>query len=175
MPSDPSRRFRAAGFLAGLSYMASVAGAANAPRPNHTLSDLPLGFERNAGQFDARVRFASRSPGLGIYLTGEEAIVTLALPNPPGKSPAIGRPKTAASQVAAARFHLEGASHRSQPEALDPLPGAANYLIGSDRTKWLTGIARYHRVLYRDVYPGIDMVYHGDGQALEYDFSLAPG
>jgi uncharacterized protein (TIGR03437 family) len=175
MPIDPSRYFRAAGFLAVASYIASVAGAANAPRPNHTLSDLPLGFERNAGQFDARVRFASRAPGLGIYLTGEEAVVTLALPNPPGKSPATGRPKTGPSQVAAARFHLEGASHRFQPEALDPLPGATNYLIGSDRAKWLTGIARYQRVLYRDVYPGIDMLYHGDGRALEYDFNLAPG
>src|SRR5262249_38291998 len=28
---------------------------------------------------------------------------------------------------------------------------------------------------YRDVYPGIDLVYHGDQQQLEYDFVVAPG
>ena len=28
---------------------------------------------------------------------------------------------------------------------------------------------------YRDVYPGVDVVYHGNGQQLEYDFVVAPG
>ena len=33
----------------------------------------------------------------------------------------------------------------------------------------------YERVAYRDVYPGIDLVYYGQQGQLEYDFVLAPG
>jgi len=56
------------------------------------------------------------------------------------------------------------------------LPGKSNYFLGSDPKKWRTDVANYAKVKYRDVYPGVDMVYYGnqDGQ-LEYDFVVAPG
>lgn len=38
-----------------------------------------------------------------------------------------------------------------------------------------TGLARFARVRYREVWPGIDVVYRGLGDGLEYDFVLAPG
>ena len=43
------------------------------------------------------------------------------------------------------------------------------------RTQWHTGIANYARVRYQSVYPGIDVVYYGNQNQLEYDFVLAPG
>ncbi len=36
-------------------------------------------------------------------------------------------------------------------------------------------MAQYGRVRYTDVYPGIDLIYYGNRQALEYDFVVAPG
>jgi len=44
--------------------------------------NLPLSFEPNTGQADARVRFLSRGPGYTLFLTSEEAV--LALPAPHG-------------------------------------------------------------------------------------------
>ena len=38
---------------------------------------LPLSFERNAGQTDASVRFLSRGPGYALFLTGNEAVLSL--------------------------------------------------------------------------------------------------
>jgi hypothetical protein len=55
------------------------------------------------------------------------------------------------------------------------LPGKSNYFIGNDPAKWRTNIPSYAKVKHKDVYPGVDMIYHGDHQQLEYDFVVAPG
>jgi hypothetical protein len=57
----------------------------------------------------------------------------------------------------------------------DPLPGKVNYFLGNDSSQWHTNIPTYGMVEYQQVYPGIDMVYYGSGQQLEYDFVVAPG
>ena len=51
----------------------------------------------------------------------------------------------------------------------------SNYFIGNDPSKWHTNIANYAKVEYQDVYRGINLVYHGDQQQLEYDFVVKPG
>src|SRR4029077_1274763 len=55
------------------------------------------------------------------------------------------------------------------------LPGKVNYLIGNNPRDWRTGVPMYEEVRSREVYPGIDLVFHGDQQRLEYDFQVAPG
>ena len=55
------------------------------------------------------------------------------------------------------------------------LPGTVNYFLGNDPAEWHTNIPTYAQVQYHDVYPGIDLVYYGDRQQLEYDFVVAAG
>ena len=55
------------------------------------------------------------------------------------------------------------------------LPGVSNYLIGSNRSHWVTGVRGYGEIEYRGVYRGIDVVYYGNQRELEYDFIVAPG
>jgi len=79
---------------------------------------------------------------------------------------------------ATVRLELIDANSQAKVEGLDILPGKSNYFIGNDPQKWLTNIPNYAKVRYRDVYPGVDLVYYGNpnkaGQ-LEYDFVVAPG
>jgi hypothetical protein len=49
-----------------------------------------------------------------------------------------------------------------------------NSYVGK-RSAWRTGMPTFGRVRYSSVYPGIDLVYHGSGGALEYDFIAKPG
>ena len=70
---------------------------------------------------------------------------------------------------------LAGARPDMQIEGVDPLPGRVNYFIGNDSTHWHRDIPTYARVKHRSVYPGIDLVYHGTPEALEYDLIVAPG
>src|SRR4030088_2998488 len=39
--------------------------------------NLPLSFEANHGQADGRVKFFSRTGGYTLFLTGDEAVLTL--------------------------------------------------------------------------------------------------
>jgi hypothetical protein len=58
---------------------------------------------------------------------------------------------------------------------LEEQPSRSNYFIGNDPQKWHTGVANYAKVRYRNMYPGIDLIYYGNQRQLEYDFILAPG
>jgi len=74
------------------------------------------------------------------------------------------------------RIRLVG-GNESAPDARGrhDLPGRANYFIGSDHNEWRTGVPSYREIEYRSVYRGIDLVYHGSQQELEYDFMVGPG
>src|SRR5260370_26842605 len=61
----------------------------------------------------------------------------------------------------------------SQPENL--LPSVSHYYIGDDPNKWHPNVPNYERVKFDQVYPGVDLVYYGNQQRLEYDFVLRPG
>ncbi|HEV2247953.1 MAG TPA: choice-of-anchor D domain-containing protein [Terriglobia bacterium] len=73
------------------------------------------------------------------------------------------------------RVKLEGANAHAPAEGVDRLPGVSNYYIGNDPKKWHSGIPTYSKVKYQDVYPGVDLVYYGSQQRLEYDFVVSPG
>ena len=72
-------------------------------------------------------------------------------------------------------MRLEGANASARIEGEDQLPGVVNYFIGNDSSQWRAGIPTYARVKYRQVYPGIDLVYYGNHSQLECDLNLAPG
>lgn len=47
------------------------------------------------------------------------------------------------------------------------------YFFGPDAAGWLTNIPMYAKVRYSELYAGIDLLYYGRGQKLEYDFLIA--
>ena len=55
------------------------------------------------------------------------------------------------------------------------LAARSHYLRGKDPSEWLTDVPHYGRVRYQDVYPGIDIEYHGNSGAMEFDFIVRPG
>lgn len=54
-------------------------------------------------------------------------------------------------------------------EPLDRMPGHATYFIGRD----VRSYDLYGRLLWRDVYPGIDAIFHASREHLEYDFEIS--
>jgi RHS repeat-associated protein len=74
------------------------------------------------------------------------------------------------------QMSFAGANPAPQLYAQDELPSRSNYFVGSDSTKWLSDVPNYATVVEHNLYPGVDLLVHGDSQKeLEYDFSLAPG
>ncbi len=130
------------------------------------LAGLPLHFEKNRGQHAREVQFATRGPGYGLFLTAREAVLVL---------PSSAVPPAVRSRPAAVvRMSFAGATRTSVVSGREELPGKTNYLLGRSPNGWHTNVPTYARVAYRDLYPGVDLVYHGDQQQLEYDFIVAP-
>ena len=136
-------------------------------QPAARFASLPLSFEANRGQAAAPVEYLTRGAGYTLYLTPQEAVLALraAERRASGRSP----------RTATIRMRLEGARRGAALEGVDPLPGQANYFIGSDSRAWRTHIPTYAQVAYRNVYSGVDLVYYGRSGQLEYDFRLNPG
>src|SRR5262249_9550066 len=83
--------------------------------------------------------------------------------------------QTGPQKLSILRMKLSGAN--ASPVALpsSKLPGTVNYFVGHDSRKWRTGISTYSKIQYLDVYSGIDLVYYGQQNKLEYDFVVYPG
>ena len=128
--------------------------------------ELPLSFEINDGQTDEAVKFVSHGPGYDLFLTANEAVLSLRKPQ------AETARKVEGSVL---RLKLLAANATPRVEGREQLPGKLNYFIGNDRNQWRRNISTYRKVYYTDVYPGIDIVYYGNQRELEYDFVVAPG
>jgi hypothetical protein len=143
---------------------------------------LALSFETNKGQTNPAVKFLSHGRGYDLFLTASEAVLSLQKPPVPTpnelKPPTLGKsgaPDTNVREGSILRLKMIGANTNAAVEGLDELPGKVNYFIGNDPEKWQRDVPTFRKVYYKDVYPGIDIVYYGNQQELEYDFIVAPG
>src|SRR5439155_2313220 len=108
---------------------------ANACRGPSALPALQ-GFVANEGQAEERVLFQAR---------GAEGAVSLTRKGAAFASPRRG-------WVTALEF--EGANERPVVESESPEPGVVNDLRGGDPARWRSGLRRFSRVVYREVWPG---------------------
>ena len=130
---------------------------------------LPLAFEANQGQAAAPINFVAHGSGYNLALTPGEAVLSL---QKPARTPGTQASGTPGDVV---QLQLVGANPTAPVSGLDELITKSNYFIGNDPSQWHTDIANYGQVEYQDVYPGVNLVYYGNQQQLEYDFVVAPG
>jgi hypothetical protein len=131
---------------------------------------LPLRFELTQGQTDRQVRFLSRGSGYTVFLTRREAV--MAFNGPSGE---VGAVQTQPRRPIVLRMVLDGADPEPQMAGLGRLESQTNYFHGNDPTKWHAAVPTFEKVVYRNVYPGVDLVYFGRQRELEYDLVLSPG
>jgi beta-propeller repeat-containing protein len=149
------------------SLLAPAPGRAVETSPAEVLGKAPLAFEANLGQSDPEVRYLARGAGYALFLTREEAVLSLmsGVPEPGGPSP----------RRDVLRMRPLGAAPAASLTPEEALPGRSHYARLSEPGRMLRDVPRYGRVRAREVYPGIDLVYYGNGPRLEYDFVVAPG
>lgn len=123
----------------------SVFGAADSSTES-LISRMPLRFERNSEEF-----WTARSLGFAIRVGGDSAVIRL------GKE--------------AFRLRFEGADPAA-PFIGEKKANADNIYIEAGGTR---SADAYMQLRQKNIYPGVDLVYYGSGQNLEYDFDLAPG
>ncbi len=124
------------------------------------ISSMALAFQLNKGQFDEQVKYAIRNGGQSIFFTPTQVAYTF-----------IDKQKSAL----AIKQTFVGTSDGVSLEGINPLAGKMNYFIGNDSSKWQTDVATYAAVVYKDLYPGVDLQYSGEKGDLLYTFTLQPG
>ena len=138
---------------------------------------LPLAFEPNQGQMDSHVQYFARGNGYALFLTGNDAVFSLRSPQASAKNHAAGRAAQKLAQkdsTAVVRMQLVGSDSLAKVSASDQLSGTSNYYLGNDPAKWRSGIPRFARVSYENIYPGVNLAYYGAQRQLEFDFVVAP-
>jgi hypothetical protein len=153
-----SAMFGNSGFALFLSAALTLAAApreAPIAQAKAALAQTPLRFEANQGQWDPAVLYAARSGGYNLMFTAHGPALTLA-----------GSQRVDIS--------LPHSNPAPAIEAIGKLPTRTDYFIGA-RESWHTNIANYSRIRYGAVYPGVDVVYYGRQNQLEFDFVLQPG
>jgi hypothetical protein len=120
---------------------------------------LPLWFVPNAGQIDRRVRYYAQGAGFSFYFSKHKVVLSFEK----GKRGAV------------LDLGFPGANPNARLEGRSELPGRVNYLKGSDPSRQHPNLPTYGEIAYRELWPGIDLVFRGQGGRLRYEFLLKPG
>ncbi len=154
-----------------LTILAATAPALGLP------SGLPLYFEANRGQAAERAQFLARGLNYQFSLAPTQAEIILRKFTTPSLASPLDRDQLLAPRpvlTRALRMEFLGAKAQSAMRGQEKMPGKINYFIGNDPAQWRAGVPTFAKVQVRGIYSGIDLVYYGNQQRLEYDFTIAP-
>ncbi len=136
-------------FAIATLLLAAAPGFSAAPKDR----SLPLFFFPNTGQTDPAVQYIVQTPDLSAGFRAGEAIFQ-----------AHGR------QIS---IRFAGANPDVALGGLERLAAKVNFLLGNGG--WKTDVPSYSKIVYRDLYPGIDLTYGGTGRQMKSEFLVAAG
>lgn len=140
-------------------------------------------FVENKGQWDARVQHKLKLNFGSVFL--EKDAFTFSLLDTDVLEELLGHADDGQHQHHVAsgqtipghafRIKFNGTSPNVEVSGADKFQHYENYFLGNDPNKWAKDVRSFARVNYHDLYSGIDLSIYGSGNALKYDFTVAPG
>jgi hypothetical protein len=142
---------------------------------------IPLYFVPNRGQVDETALFYAKTSSYTLWLT-EEGLVfdstrrikkegTESIRQNPRD---INNPEDIKYDRDVSRLVFVNANRSPEVIPVDVTEHRVNYFIGKDESKWRTNIQTSRAVLYKELYPNIDLKVYGIEQQIEYDFVVKP-
>ncbi len=186
-------------FLAGAGGQGSEAQAPSALpssipgspalRIHHDFGKMPLYFIPNQGQMDARVAYYIQGRDKTICFTSEGLTYVLTERSAEEKAPE----KTASvkerllmkpadhelqsrrnQERFAVKLDFVGANADVRPSGEAKTDAVISYFRGKPE-EWITGLPTYSRIVYKNLWPGIDVAYYGTVDKMKYEFTVHPG
>ena len=167
--------------------------AATQVRLEQAFGHLPLYFVENQGQMDERVSYYVRGSDKMIYFTAEGLTFVLSEgtqiangKSQRGNSADRDSPFRYPQQVGdsgieagalqrwAVKLEFIGTKAGVRPVGEEQQEAVISYFKGQPE-EWRTGLPTYSRIVYRDLWPGIDLAYYGTVDRLKYEFIVHPG
>ena len=125
----------------------------------HNLASMPGWFTKNQGQIENHeVRFVYTGSGCSIGFVESGYLLKL---------------KGEHNLTSVIKVTFEG-SNPVVPQGKEELSHKSNYFIGNDLSEWRTGVPNYNKVVYENLYDGIDLIFYTTGKGLKYDFIVSP-
>ena len=132
----------------------------NSSKINNNIAGLGGWFTENLGQVEnPDVKFVFSGSGCSIGFIESGYLIKLT------------NEKNLTSVV---KVTFEGAN-RVIPEGREQLAHKSNYFRGNDSSKWSTEVGNYEKVVYEDLYDGINLIFYTAEKGLKYDFVVSPG
>jgi hypothetical protein len=143
-----------------------------------------LAFTENRGQWNERALFRAETGGAAFFFSRSE-VSYLFVRNSAGtevsplaeKRDISGKSERPlpAEEALLIKAKFIGANGAVEVRGEGRLPHDNNYFLGNDPELWRTHVPNYSAVVYRDLWQGIDLRYHGNGMGMKYDFIVNPG
>ena len=150
--------------LAGLFLVSGIVVTAQEGRPVRTallkaaLERVPLHFIQNRGLFPDEVAYYVQGKDKTLFFTREGLTFRL---NGPDRGWVVKLDFVDANEDVA----IQGEERQR---------AVYSYFRGP-KEAWRTGLPTFARVVYRELWPGIDLVYRGGVHQLKYEFVVRPG
>lgn len=129
---------------------------------------LPLYFIPNKGQLDERADYHVQGRDKSLYFSPGGVTFVLASA---GEGPEA-EPKAGTRWVV--KLEFIGADPAVRPQGMDETGAVISYFKGKPE-EWQAGLPTYSRIVYKNLWPGIDLVYSGTVNKLKYEFVVQPG
>lgn len=146
---------------------------------------IPLYFIPNKGQVSEKALFYARTPNYTLWITKEGLVFDSSRkiktenetdrpfsPLKPGKETP---PQLVKYERDVSRLVFIKANKNPDIVVLDKADYRVNYFRGSDSSKWQSNIQTTKTVLYKEIYPNIDLKIYGIEKQIEYDWIVKPG
>jgi hypothetical protein len=173
---------RALSRIAGPAKVKGSFGPAEAQvRSDPGFGVMPLAFIANEGQLEGNVAFYIKGNEKSLYF-GSDGITFILRESVRSASPRDRRPRAGPRQPPrgqdlktwAVKLDFVGAEPGVRPVGRDEADGIVSYFKGKP-ANWKAGIPTYSKLVYHNLWPGIDVVYSGTVDQLKYEFVVQPG
>jgi fibronectin type 3 domain-containing protein len=143
-----------------------------------TVTGFSGGFLENKGQHDSSIRYFLHSPRMPMGFGRSQLWLSInptlhgdpgVLERFPGEYLEEG---SSSSTIVTVTFP---GSNAIEPVAEKPTGACYSFLYGSDQTKWSADNPYYAKLIYRNLYKQIDLVYELRDRQLKYEFIVYPG
>ena len=135
-------------------------------------------FIQNLGQWESQTQYKVQLPSTTMFLEKDKFTYSFYdgaflrdLHGKPGKSEL---PPTH-TKAHGLKVHFKGINPKVKLTHENASSDYRNYYLGNDPARWATHVHSYKKVIYDEVYSGIDLAIYEKDHVLKYDFMVAPG
>jgi hypothetical protein len=152
-------------------------------------------FIPNQGQLAEPVAYYVQGKDKNLYFTPEGITIALSKPGATEPAPSKGNPERInpgmpeekartpegrwgnienGAERWVVKLNFVGAAKGVKPVGEGETGAVVSYFQGQQKN-WKTGLRTYSKIVYRELWPGIDLAYEGTVNRLKYEFIVHPG